>query len=516
MTNKFGLPDDVLSEILDVLRRFSAIKCAKIFGSRAKGNYKRYSDVDIAIFADADCDLAASVKDALDDIDVIYSFDILHYERITNAEIKAHIDRVGVVILSEEGLDEKKGLVPEIRFRGFTGDWEERKLGEMMDFSNGVNAAKECYGKGRKMISVLDILSENDIKYNVIRNAVEVDTTTENNYRVENGDLVFVRSSEVVGEVGWAKAYLDDEYALFSGFSIRGKMKSKSHNKFIELSLNGKSRKQIESKAGGSTRYNVSQSILNDVAILLPTVPEQTAIGNFFRTLDNTITLHKRKLEGLKKLKKGYLQRLFPQAGESVPRMRFAGFSEPWVTYKLGELCVTTFGGGTPSTNNDDFWHGEISWLQSSDINEHDVINVSNRKYITTNGLENSAAKLIPAKSIAIVTRVGVGKICVVPFDYTTSQDFLSLSNLTINIWYGVYALYKMMQRVSNSVQGTSIKGITKDDLLNKTIEVPLSVVEQTTIGQFFRNLDGQITSQAQRLLQLKLLKTAYLQKMFI
>jgi len=103
--NDFGLPKDVYTDIITVLRRYPEIKFAKIFGSRAKGSYKRYSDVDIAVFADTNCDLSQFVKDDLEDLEAIYMFDVLHYEKIASAEIKAHIDRVGVEILSiERGL----------------------------------------------------------------------------------------------------------------------------------------------------------------------------------------------------------------------------------------------------------------------------------------------------------------------------------------------------------------------------------------------------------------------------
>ena len=97
--NKFGLPEDVFADIINTLRRYPEITHAKIFGSRAKGNYKRYSDVDIAIFADSGHYLAADVKDALEELDTIYYFDVLHYEKTPNSEIKSHIDRVGVEIL---------------------------------------------------------------------------------------------------------------------------------------------------------------------------------------------------------------------------------------------------------------------------------------------------------------------------------------------------------------------------------------------------------------------------------
>ena len=221
-----------------------------------------------------------------------------------------------------------------------------------MDFSNGINAPKENYGKGRKMISVMDILSKEPISYDNIRNSVEVDSKTESNNKVENGDIVFVRSSEVRNEVGWAKAYLENEFALYSGFTIRGKKIFDFDAFFVELSINGKNREQIESKAGGSTRFNVSQSILKSVVISEPSLVEQKKISAFFKQLDDTIALHQRKLTLLEQLKQTYQLGMFPHNGGSIPALRFAGFSEPWEQRKLNDLYEKGGSGGTPQSTN--------------------------------------------------------------------------------------------------------------------------------------------------------------------
>ena len=178
---------------------------------------------------------------------------------------------------------------------------------------------------------------------------------------------------------------------------------------------------------------------------------------------------------------------------QNAPKIRFKGFTDAWELRKLKELSEETYGGGTPNTSNADFWNGNIPWIQSSDITEHQVFGVQPKKYISSIGIEKSAAKIIPENSIAIVTRVGVGKLAVMPFSYATSQDFLSLSNLKIDINFGAYLLYRKMQAESSSVQGTSIKGVTKDELLSKTVLVPQDK-EQRQIGTYFRTLDHLIT----------------------
>lgn len=159
----------------------------------------------------------------------------------------------------------------------------------------------------------------------------------------------------------------------------------------------------------------------------------------------------------------------------------------------MGEIATETYGGGTPKTSNEEFWKGDIPWIQSSDLIDECLFDVRPRKCISQEAVSKSATKLVPQNSIAIVTRVGVGKLAFMPFSYATSQDFLSLSGLKIDPEFTVYVLYKMMQSVSNEVQGTSIKGVTKDELLAKKIIFP-SCNEQKKIGAYLHNLDHLIT----------------------
>ena len=196
------------------------------------------------------------------------------------------------------------------------------------------------------------------------------------------------------------------------------------------------------------------------------------------------------------------------------PKIRFNGYTEDWEQRKLSEIALQTYGGGTPKTANEEFWKGNIPWIQSSDLIEERLFNVKPRKYISQEAISKSSTKLVPQNSIAIVTRVGVGKLAFMPFSYATSQDFLSLSELKIEPKFAVYALYKMMRLVSNEVQGTSIKGITKDELLAKEILIP-DCEEQKKIGAYLHNLDHLITLHQRKCEQTKTLKKYMLQKMF-
>ena len=175
------------------------------------------------------------------------------------------------------------------------------------------------------------------------------------------------------------------------------------------------------------------------------------------------------------------------------PRCFLGSLDFSWEQRKVSDLAEKTYGGGTPTTSNEAYWNGDIPWIQSSDVVDGKLLGVEPRKWITQDGLNNSAAQLIPGNSIAIITRVGVGKLAFMPYSYATSQDFLSLSKLNAEPLFTVYACYKKLQSELNAVQGTSIKGITKDELLAKNIMVP-RYAEQQQIGAFFKQLDNLIT----------------------
>ncbi|WP_302067247.1 restriction endonuclease subunit S [uncultured Streptococcus sp.] len=198
-----------------------------------------------------------------------------------------------------------------------------------------------------------------------------------------------------------------------------------------------------------------------------------------------------------------------------VPKIRFKGFTDDWEQRKLGEVADKTYGGGTPKTSIEEYWQGNIPWIQSQDLSENKVFGVEPRKYINQKAIENSATKIIPKNSIAIITRVGVGKLALMPISYCTSQDFLSLSSLKINELYATYVIYKMLQIEKEKVQGTSIKGITSAELLSKKIDVPIKYAEQQKVGEYFSNLDCLITLHQRKCEQIKELKKFMLQKMF-
>lgn len=200
-----------------------------------------------------------------------------------------------------------------------------------------------------------------------------------------------------------------------------------------------------------------------------------------------------------------------------LPKRRFKEFKNSglWEQRKVFECGNKIFGGGTPKTGLEEYWNGNIPWIQSSDLIEDVLVVKEPRKKITEEAIKNSATKIIPKNSIAVVTRVGVGKLALMEVEYATSQDFISISNLKLDKWFTTYVLYHLLQKEKKSVQGTSIKGMTKDDLISKKITTPTSNNEQQRIGEYFLKLDNLITLQKRKLEKTKALKAAYLSEMF-
>ncbi|NVO09331.1 MAG: restriction endonuclease subunit S [Bacteroidales bacterium] len=230
--------------------------------------------------------------------------------------------------------------IPALRFPEFKGEWEKKKLGDLLEFKNGINASKEQYGHGVKFINVLDILNNEFITYDKIIGSVDVDVATVNKYPVNYGDILFQRSSETREEVGSACVYLDNEkIATFGGFVIRGRKIGDYipifFNKLLKTDL---SRDEITSKSGGSTRYNVGQGILSSISLPFPSLTEQQKIANFLTSVDDKLTQLKQKRTLLQQYKKGVMQKFLSQElrfkdenGKEFPK---------WEKKKLGEISI--------------------------------------------------------------------------------------------------------------------------------------------------------------------------------
>ena len=210
--------------------------------------------------------------------------------------------------------------MPKLRFPEFqdSGEWEQKRLGELLEFKNGINASKEQYGKGTKFINVLDILQNEFITHEKIIGSVDVSDAIANKFSVNYGDILFQRSSETQEEVGTANVYLDrKKTATFGGFVIRGKKIAEYEPIFLNKLLKCQSiRNSISLKSGGSTRFNIGQETLSSIKIFLPLIPEQQKIADCLSSLDELIAAQTQAIDTLKTHKKGLMQQLFPSVDE--------------------------------------------------------------------------------------------------------------------------------------------------------------------------------------------------------
>lgn len=194
--------------------------------------------------------------------------------------------------------------------------------------------------------------------------------------------------------------------------------------------------------------------------------------------------------------------------------MRFPEFSGEWDSFKLVELGKF-IGGGTPSSSNLSFWTGSIPWISSSDIKEDNINNISISRYITEDAIEKSATKYCPAPVILIVSRVGVGKVALSHTSLCTSQDFCNIIDIKCHPVFLSYNLLRTMKRKSREVQGTSIKGITSDELQKIRVFIPKNKDEQNKISNLLTLLDERIATQNKIIEDLKKLKSAISKHLF-
>jgi type I restriction enzyme, S subunit len=408
-----------------------------------------------------------------------------------------------------------KNKKPEIRFKGFSEEWTERELDTVFHKIRNafVGVATPYYVSEGHFY-----LESNNVKDGQINRNNEIFINDEfyekqkNNW-LHTGDIAMVQSGHV-GHSAVIPPELNNTAA--HALIIFAEPKEKINSHFLNYQFQTtQTKKGLRDITTGNTIKHILSSEMKRFNVFMSGYDEQTQIGNFFKNLDNLITLHQRKYEKLGVLKKAMLEKMFPKNGKDVPEIRFKGFEGAWEERILGDISADTYGGGTPKTSITDFWSGNIPWIQSSDIIDKQLSNVKFKKSVSERAIKESATKLIPANSIAIVTRVGVGKLAFIDYDYATSQDFLSLSKLKIDSWFGVYSIWKKIQSELHAVQGTSIKGITKEELLSKSILVPLHE-EQEKIGNYFKNLDNLLTLHQGELGKLKNLKKAMLEKMFV
>ena len=402
---------------------------------------------------------------------------------------------------------------PKIRFKSFEKKWESYRLSEYSSYRRGSfpqpYGNKEWYGGNNAMpfVQVVDVLENLRLAADTKQ---KISTLAQPMSVFVPSDSVIVTLQGSIGRVAITQydAYVDRTILIFEDYI------SQTNKEFWAYTIRNKF--EIErQKAPGGTIKTITKEALSDFKVSIPNHSEQSAIGSLLRALDDLLASYKENLTNYQSLKATMLSKMFPKAGQTVPEIRLDGFEEEWELLEINDLADGFQSGGTPKTNVQEYWDGDIPWIQSSDLETNCLFKIKVQKSISEKGLESSSAKIIPKDSIAVVTRVGVGKLAVMRHEYATSQDFLSLSNLKSNIEFTAYLLYRLLQKEVTQLQGTSIKGITKGELLSKKVLIP-SLPEQQAIGAYFSNLDNLINSHQEKITQLETLKKKLLQDMFI
>jgi len=396
--------------------------------------------------------------------------------------------------------------VPEIRFSGFTDAWEQRKLGEIVKIIMGQSPNSTNYTNNPE--DHILVQGNADMKNGRVVPRV---WTTQITKEAEKNDLILsVRAP--VGDIGKT----DFNVVIGRGVAaIKG-------NEFIFQTLGKMKTNGFWNKLStGSTFESINSNDIKDAIINLPKQDEQRKIGNFFKQLDETITLQERKLNLLKETKKGFLQKMFPKEGKNTPEIRFEGFTDAWEQRKLGELMNVT---SVKRIHQSDWTDEGIRFLRARDIvsyakNEKpkDELFISKDKY-------DEYSKISGKVVVGDLLVTGVGTIGVPllidndePFYFKDGNIIWFQNNNAIdgNFLYSSFTNNPIQKYIKNVAGSGTVGTYTIQSGKNTPCKLP-GYEEQEKIGNFFKKLDDTITLQERKLELLKEMKKSFLQKMFI
>ena len=381
--------------------------------------------------------------------------------------------------------------VPELRFEGFTDAWELRKLNEVSDIYDGTHQTPKYQDDGVMFLSVENIKTLTSNKF-ISREAFEV----EFKIRPQRGDVLMTR----IGDIGTANVVeTDEDLAYYVSLAL---FKSEELNPyFLQASIYAPF---VQDQIWKRTLHiafpkKINKNEIGQVPINVPTLAEQTKIGSFFKQLDNTITLHQRKLDLLKEQKKGYLQKMFPKNGEKVPELRFAGFADDWEERKLSDIA-------------DRFDNLRVP-ITASDRKPGDT------PYYGANGIQDYVEGFTHNGEFILVAEDGANDLKNYPVQYVNGKVWV---NNHAHVLQGKKTITDnkfLMNAIKNfNIEPFLVGGgrakLNADVMMKLNILLP-TFVEQEKIGSLFSLLDKTIALHQRKLDLLKEQKKGYLQKMF-
>ena len=410
----------------------------------------------------------------------------------------------------------EQAKVPAIRFAGFTDPWEQRKLGDVADIKTGpfgtLLHAEDYVDDG------IPIVTTEHFKTGVlpkdkegIPQVSEEDAKRLEQYRAKEGDILFSRVGSVDAN---AQVFAGQDGWLFSGRVLRARPDlTLVSSAYLHYELETEEVKSsVISRAVGGTMASINTEILFQTPIFIPAkMTEQNKIGSTCARLDSLITLHQRKYDKLVVFKKSMLEKMFPKDGESVPEIRFAGFTDPWEQRKLVELYEknderNTFGLGAERTLSiaTMTFNSEGNGADASSLPNYKVIRVGD---VAFEGHSNKSF----AYGRFVVNAVADGIM---------SPRFSCLrpkNSYPVRFWkYYIHSEQVMRDILVRATKsGTMMNELVIDDLFKQSIAVPQEA-EQQAIGYFFSHLDTLITLHQRKLELLQNIKKSLLDKMFV
>ena len=383
--------------------------------------------------------------------------------------------------------------VPILRFKEFSGEWKECTLGDITINFNLRNKEKielpmysvtnnRGFIPQSEQFEDRDMVGENIKAYKIIHNK----DFAYNPARINVGSIAKYSGSE--------PCMISSLYVCFK--AINGI----DEDWLMHLLRSPKIQYYYQINGEGGVRIYLFYPNFARIRTSFPTITEQRKIANLLSLLDARISTQNKIIEDLKKLKSAFLKKLLQ--------------GKEWNKYYIRNLAEVK-GGGTPSSSNTSFWSGNIPWVSSSDISEENIYDVSITRYITDEAIDNSATKICEAPCVLIVSRVGVGKVALSNMPLCTSQDFCNLVKIKCNPMFLAYQLSLIMKRKAKEVQGTSIKGITIDEIQKIEVFLP-NKKEQNQIASKLSNVDNLISVETKFLQCYQKQRTYLLQQLFI
>ena len=392
---------------------------------------------------------------------------------------------------------------PIIRFKGFTDDWEQRKFEEVFIERR---EKTEQENEDTLLSCTINGMFLNSELFGHFRG-----TTTIGYLRVKKNDLILSAQNLHLGNANvnlrFEHGIISPAYKVYDLNSCDPEFvqawvkKDNTKNFFLAATTEGASQ----------CRKNIEWETLGKQTISMPSMDEQRQIGVYFRCLDHLITLHQRKLEKLKIVKKAMLENCFPKNGEKVPKFRFSGFTGDWEQRKLGEV-TESYSGGTPTAGKKEYYDGDIPFIRSGEISSDKT-----ELFISEEGLNSSSAKMIKTGDILYALYGATsGEVSISKLKGAINQAILAIQP---HQNYDGQFLMQWLRKSKENIIGTYLQGgqgnLSGNIVKELAIDVP-TYKEQKEIGAYFHNLDHLITLHQRKLEKLKIIKKSFLEKMFV